>query len=310
MPPPDTVDALVNKEAFYRLAIAEGWPVPLTWSAGSEAELRGLLDQVSFPCILKPRLKNSAFRKQPLPKAFKPRSAAELIEMYRLVAPFEPEVIVSEWIEGPDDHVISCRGHWDREGKPVLRFVSQKLLQWPPELGGMVAMNQAPLEWWPDCIALADRIFERTRMYGIGALECKLRPDGRLAITEPTIGRTPMSHEIAPINGFDIAWACYCDVAFGVRVPEPVPTSPGIKLINPEGARMAAKESVSRGLLTGNQVRVLLAGPSRQVLWRREDPLPWIITTARQSAIRLAVAARRWIKGARPPAGVEGAGAN
>ncbi len=280
LPDRDTVDRLMNKGVFYALAQREGWPLPGSWPAASEDELRALIPNLPFPCILKPQLKNSLFRQQSVPKAFKPKTPEELLQVYRLVAQWEREVVISEWIEGRDDQLVSCRGYWDRDARPVLRFVARKLLQWPVELGNMAVVEPAPREWWAEAETITQRIFDVTGMHGIGAVEFKRRPDGRLAILEPCVGRTVYSHEVAPLNGFDIPWACYLDTAFGRRIETPSYPEQPVKLFDGPRARASARVYRERGLLTEADLAAIHAGRRADMLFRSDDPLPWMMDGA------------------------------
>ncbi|MEZ4455273.1 MAG: hypothetical protein R2882_01800 [Gemmatimonadales bacterium] len=276
LPPPSVVDLLMSKGLFSAMAKKEGWPLPLSWSFETEDELRAAIKDIPFPCILKPQVKTSLFRRQKLPKAFKPTTPDELIETYRLVAQFEPEVVVSEWIPGRDDQLVSCRGYWDADARPVMRFIGRKLLQWPVELGNMAVVEPAPPEWWAEAMDLTQRVFDQTGMHGIGAMEYKRRPDGRLVILEPCTSRTVYSHEVAPLNGFDLPWACFADMAFGIKVEQPGYPDQPLKLFDGIRAKKSAKVYLERGLLTAADLRAIRSGRKADMLFRWDDPLPWI----------------------------------
>ncbi|MEZ4655764.1 MAG: hypothetical protein R3E12_19805, partial [Candidatus Eisenbacteria bacterium] len=307
LPPPAVVDLLMNKAQFYARALERGWPVPRGFLCESETEIESVLNQVPFPVILKPQLRNSTYRKQRIAKGFRIENPTELREAYRTVARWEPEVIISEWIEGRDDQLYSCRGVWDRDGGPVVHHAARKLMQWPVQVGNMAALEIPAPEDWKEPLRIANEVFREVRMCGIGAMEFKRAPDGRFLILEPCVGRTVYSHEIGPLNGYDIPWAAYRFLATEPsdgassssdgqepppsrlsspeRVPQPPPARGSLRLIDGPRARKAAVEYVRRGIFTQEEVRQVLSSPHLDMTYRREDPWP---------SVRLSL--RRWVR--------------
>ena len=80
------------------------------------------LHDITYPCILKPAVKNSEFRKKSPRKAFKAYDARQLTEAYDLVSSWEPEVVVQEWIDGGDDRVAFGLGYWNARSQPLALF--------------------------------------------------------------------------------------------------------------------------------------------------------------------------------------------
>lgn len=298
LPDAPTVELLMNKRLFCERALQEGWPVPLTVRAGSLEELEQLAPEIPFPCILKPEVKNEAFRRQPIPKTFKLRNREELYSAYRRVAPFESEVVVSEFIPGPDTRLLSCRTYWNTRGEPQANFVVQKLLQWPVEIGIMALAGPCPDGLGGAVRELCTRIFRTVGYRGLGALEVKLRPDGSPVIMEPCVGRTVYSGEIAALNGIDLPAIAYFDMAFGRNVA-PEGALAGAPLRRPvkldDGPRSRRSRALYRklGLLDGRTCRALLAGPRRDMLWRLEDPLPGLTAIGRAVTRLVGVPLRR-----------------
>ena len=108
LPTEETVNLLMDKQLFTKIARQEGWPVPLTWFVNSRDELDRHLGEMVYPCILKPATKNSEFRSKSPKKAWKIFNAEELTRIYDMVAQWEAEVVIQEWIEGGDDRVAYC----------------------------------------------------------------------------------------------------------------------------------------------------------------------------------------------------------
>lgn len=299
LPDDSAVDLLMNKRLFCERARQEGWPTPLTVRARSLAELEQRAPEVPFPCILKPELKNEAFRRQPIPKTFKLENLDELRLAYRRVSPFEAEVVVSEFIPGPDTRLLSCRTYWSTRGEPLAHFLVQKLLQWPVEIGIMALAGPCPPGQGDAVRALCERVFRTVGYRGLGALEVKLRPDGSPVIMEPCVGRTVYSGEIAALNGIDLPAIAYFDMAFGENVAPPGalagrPLRAPVKLEDRPRSRMSQGAYQSLGLLDRRTCRQLRAGARREMLWRAEDPVPGIVSVRRAAGRLLAAPWRRW----------------
>jgi hypothetical protein len=133
------------------------------------------------------------------------------------------------------------------------------------------------MEWWDDAKRLTQQVFSRTGMFGIGAMEYKRRPDGRLTILEPCVARTVYSHEVAPLNGFDIPWVAYCDQAFGIRVPEPTEIPRRVKLVDGPRARQSLSVYRARGTYRPGELDALVRGNQVDMTWRWNDPLPQLM---------------------------------
>jgi predicted ATP-grasp superfamily ATP-dependent carboligase len=288
----------MNKRRFLERALREGWPMPRTILAGSLEELERLAPEVPFPCILKPELKNERFRRQPIPKTFKLENREQLFAAYRRVAEFEAQVIVSEFIPGPDTRLLSCRTCWSVKGEPLASFAVQKLLQWPAEIGIMALAGPCPAELRERVLSLCERIFRAVGFRGLGALEVKLRPDGSPAIMEPCVGRTVYSGEIAALNGIDLPAIAYFDLVFGENVAPDgallgAPLGTPVKLDDGPRSRKSSAAYRARGLLDAKQVRALRAGARRDMLWRADDPRPGLAALGHAAANTFARALRR-----------------
>ena len=215
LPSKEVVNLLMSKTKFLELAKSEKWPVPLTWEINNEDELLCSLREITFPCILKPQLKNGEFRKHSPRKAFKLYRQDELIRSYKMVAQWEREVIIQEWIEGRDDRIAFCLSYYDRNGNPKAVFPGRKLLQWPLECGNTVISE--PLknkELERSLVELTKMIWQTVRFKGLGSIEYKIRMNtNEPVIMEPTVGRTNYQNELAVINGCNIPALAYCDLA-------------------------------------------------------------------------------------------------
>jgi D-aspartate ligase len=273
LPSPDIVELLMSKTRFLETAREQGWPVPYTCVVESIDDLRREEHQIPYPCILKPAIKNSAFRAHAPAKAFVATTRSELFASYELVAQWEKEAVIQEWIEGGDDRIAYCLAYYDRAGHPLALFPGRKLRQRPMGCGNTAVAATAPDEWAGPILALSQSIFSTVGFKGLGSIEYKVRANGSLVIMEPTVGRTNWQSEIAVLNGTDIPAAAYFDhIGQAYRPPETAP--PRCKLIDGRADFNELRASLRGGRLPLSRWLADRSGRKRYMLWRCSDPAP------------------------------------
>jgi predicted ATP-grasp superfamily ATP-dependent carboligase len=245
------------------------------------------LDDMTYPCILKPAVKNTEFRSKSPRKAFKLYNAKQLLEAYDLVSAWVPEVVVQEWIGGGDDRVAFALGYWDAQSRNLALFPGRKLRQWPPECGDTALSEPAAPGWREKLIELTTNIFSVVGYRGLGSIEYKVSPDdGRFVITELTVGRTNYQNEVAVLNGVNLPAIAYHDGIGGSSELERLLTQPhrayrGIKLIDAAADRKSARFYIAQGQLTRWEWLKSRRGPKQDMLYRHSDPLPFLLTASR-----------------------------
>ena len=71
-------------------------------------------------------MKSEAFRREAPQLSFKVANQRELLQAYELIARWEKEVVIQEWIEGTEEKVGFCMGYSDRESIPRAMFAGRK----------------------------------------------------------------------------------------------------------------------------------------------------------------------------------------
>jgi predicted ATP-grasp superfamily ATP-dependent carboligase len=275
LPEHEVVLLLMNKKRFSDLCTARGWPIPATWSAASKDELMSTLAHIPYPCIVKPQVKNSAFRKHGPRKAFVASSERELIATYDMVSQWEKEVIVQEWIDGGDSRIAFCLTYHDREGQCLASFPGRKLRQWPVRCGNTAIAEPAPEEWRDDLVKLTQAIWKAVAFRGLGSIEYKMRPGTNApVIMEPTVGRTNYQNEVAVINGVNIPAVAYHDMIRENYRPS-VPVLRPVKLIDGAAELKAAMAYWRDGELRLLQWIKDRSGPKKYVILRANDLGPF-----------------------------------
>jgi D-aspartate ligase len=279
LPPPATVELMMSKTRFLELAQKEDWPMPVTVKVDNLEELHACLDTVPYPCILKPAIKNSEFRRNSPSKAFRISSEEELLKCYKTVAQWEPSVVIQEWIKGGEERIAFCLAYYNRNSEPLAMFAGRKLRQFPVDCGNTVIAAPAPNEWRDRITELSKIIFEKVKYQGLGSIEYKMREDGTPVIIEPTVGRTDWQSEVAVINGVNIPTVAFFDTA-GISNPPSLEKVAPHKLIDGRAHRRFLFQSIRHGKLPLRQWFAERQGRKHYMIWRTADPGPFLSATA------------------------------
>ena len=277
LPEKQVVDLLMSKIEFVTFAQRHGWSVPQTWMIESEDEIMSRLPEFVYPSILKPRLKNDAFRQNSPKKAFRVNSQQELLTAYEMVAAWEKEVVIQEWVGGTDERIGFCLSYCNREAVPLALFAGRKLIQWPVSFGNTAVSEPAPREWAELITPLTQDIWRTVGYKGLGSMEFKMRTGSNVpVIIEPTVGRTDFQSEVAVLNGVNIPVIAYCDLA---RLPLPPATDPvaSIKLVDGPSHWRAARVFIGQPReLGGGKWLKARSGPKKYMILRVEDYHPFL----------------------------------
>jgi D-aspartate ligase len=214
-PPLDVVETLLDKTRFHVWATEHGLPVPVTEVVTDEHELRAALAEMPFPVVLKPFERTAAW--QAVSMRDKVHRLGSVADLDRL--PFRPfdvadRFVVQEWIPGRDSDVWFCLTYRDRDGHEVASRVGRKLAQWPVDTGSTAVAVTAENE---DLAALTRKVFDSVGsdgagFVGTGSLEVRRSSrDGRLLITEPTVGRPNLQSGLATAAGTNLTAIAYRD---------------------------------------------------------------------------------------------------
>lgn len=207
LPSHAVVEALLDKFRFQAAAERLGFPVPRLARLSEQSDAAAL-DELRFPCVLKPTKKTPQYSER-FVKAYKVASARDALKLWTEMRTVIDDVIVQEWIEGGDSDVYFCLQYRPAGRAPSVSFAGRKTCQWPPLVGGTASCVPAP-EAATELISLTDRFFESAGCIGVCSMEYKRdTSDGNFYLVEPTIGRTDYQEEIAALNGVNIPAAAY-----------------------------------------------------------------------------------------------------
>ncbi|MGH3588217.1 MAG: hypothetical protein ACRDQ0_18075, partial [Pseudonocardia sp.] len=184
------VDRLLDKSVFHEWALAHGFPVPHTAIVTNPEQLRAALHEMTFPVVFKPVERTAQWQDfNRYGTAYRFDTADDLERL-----PFVPfaaldaadRFVVQEWIPGRDSDVYFCLTYRNRNGEELAAQVGRKITQWRIDTGNTALAVTHQDE---ELHKLTRRLLDTAGHVGFGALEVRRSTrDGRMLITEPTVG--------------------------------------------------------------------------------------------------------------------------
>lgn len=271
----DVVDTLMDKVRFASHANAAGLPVPRTEVLVSRSDAERAATSIGYPCVLKPPVKSPEWQRHTSAKGFPVSDIEEFLAVYDRVAPWSPQLLAQEWVEGGEDDLFSCNAYFDAHSRPLVTFVARKLRQWPPNVGTSASGEECRND---DVLQETIRLFSGVGFHGLAYLEMKRDTRiGRLFIIEPNVGRPTGRSAIAEAGGVELVYTAYCDAA---GLPLPAAREQryvGTKWLDLRRDTQAAALAYRRGELSLGEWTRSLRGHKAHAIWSRRDPLPFAV---------------------------------
>lgn len=280
LPTDDVLHKLIHKRGFQSVAERLGSPIPSLVHVRSPDELP-IIETLHYPVVVKPGEHNTEYGRQ-FKKAYRVENAAAGADLIRRILSVTPDVVVQEWIEGPDANIYFCLQYLDRRGCLAASFTGRKIRSWPPQVGGTASCVAAP-EVHQRLSAMTTQFFQATGVIGMASMEYKRDSRTRdFLMVEPTVGRTDYQEEVATLNGINLPHAAWCSE---LDLPPPAPAThsrPVVWRVQSENAQSAAAQGqqASQGYPHGSRVV--------DAFWRWSDPMPSVLQNLRRtrSALR------------------------
>lgn len=291
LPAPEVIETLMNKLNFYDYAKANGFPIPQTRYLNSVDDAEEAARELTFPCVLKPPMSASpAWEKNMKLKAYKLTSSSELLEFFKKSQEWAKNLIVQEWVEGPDSNLYSCNCYFNSRFEPLVTFVARKLRQWPPVTGESCLGEEVRDD---TVLAITMNLFRTAKLYGLGYVEIKRGINGKYYIIEPNIGRPTGRSPIAEAGGVELLYTMYCD-ALGLPLPEAREQKyTGVKWIDMRRDVQSALYHVREGDLTLKGWWQSVQGKKAHALFAWNDPGPFFGDLVRAARLYMVPDERR-----------------
>jgi len=283
-PSHDVVELLMDKARFAGHAAAQGLPVPRTEVLADRAEAKRVAGEIGYPCVLKPPSKGPSWLAHTSAKAITVHDAEELVAAYDEVAGWAPQLLVQEWVEGPETGLFSCNAYFGEGGRPLATFVARKVRQWPPRVGTSASGEECRNDEVRDATVA---LFGGLGFRGLAYLEMKrdVRTGG-LVIIEPNVGRPTGRSAIAEAGGVELLHTAYCDIAGlplpGAREQRYV----GAKWVDLRRDLQAALVARREGTLSlAGWAGWLRGGRKAHAIWSARDPKPFLVDLAQATGV-------------------------
>jgi len=275
LPRHETVERLMSKSAMTAWAERHGFRVPATIDVFKRQDLERALERLSFPCTLKPAVKDARWLAHTKEKAFKAADADALRALFETHGPFSDHMIAQEWIEGGESELYSCNCYFGRDGEPLVSFVARKIRQWPPETGTSALGVECRADTVRDETL---RLFRAADYRGLGYVEMKRdAARGEYFLIEPNVGRPTGRSAIAEAGGVELLYTMYCDLV-GLPLPEAREQRyRDAKWIYLRHDLQSAFWWWRRGELTLADWARSLRGPKSYAVFSASDPLPFLL---------------------------------
>jgi predicted ATP-grasp superfamily ATP-dependent carboligase len=273
LPPVDTVDTLLHKHGFQRVAEQLDSPIPPLVRVRALADLPAVAS-LRHPVAIKPGERHADYGRH-FKKAYRAENAAESAELIRRILPVMADIVVQEWIEGPDANIHFCLQYLAGDGQLAASFTGRKIRSWPPQVGGTASCIAAP-EAHAELSAITTRFFRAAGVVGMASMEYK-RDARSLAfrMVEPTVGRTDYQEEVATLNGVNLpyaAWRAELGLAPGPMTVRERPVAWRVRSEDMQSAAAQGQDS-AQGFPPGVSVA--------DAWWRWDDPMPYLVERSR-----------------------------
>lgn len=199
--------AMLNKVQTYELARRHGILAPRIIRLVDEQGLETALEQLEFPCVLKPDQSHLFARRGGAgAKVLVVNDASELRREFARFSALGVEMFVTEVIYGESDEFVSYYGYLDQAGETLVNFTKRKIRQCPPGFG-IGTYHETTRD--PEVAAAGLHFLQAVGLRGLGNIEFKRDArDGKLILIECN-PRFTLSNELARMAGVDLALLSY-----------------------------------------------------------------------------------------------------
>jgi len=203
LPDNDIVQTFMDKILFSEYAQKHDLSVLPSYRIRKGLSLDDQIQNIEYPCILKPAIKDSQWENHnPKDKVYKISNQAELIQKCRTIFEYIDECLVQGWMEGEDSNVYFCLMCYNAESQCIGAWSGRKIRQWPALTGSTASAE--PVE---NLFILKEsqRLFDCVQYKGLGSVEykyCQRRK--KYFIIEATVGRPDLQSRISVANGCNL----------------------------------------------------------------------------------------------------------
>jgi predicted ATP-grasp superfamily ATP-dependent carboligase len=213
-PTGDILHLIVNKARLASVADSVGIPVPRTMQVSSLEEILCRRDDLIFPAVLKPIYAYQwrvpeivcAVGKR---KGIKVGTIDELMDIYRRIVPYQKEILIQEFVQGPEDEFFIVGSYFNHNSECLGSYTAQKIVQFPSEIGLGCLLRSTRNE---EVRRLGNRLLKSIKFTGIAEIEFKKESktgEYRLIEINP---RHWDQHALGTACGVNLTYTAYLDL--------------------------------------------------------------------------------------------------
>jgi predicted ATP-grasp superfamily ATP-dependent carboligase len=213
MPPAEQLEMARDKSRTIKAARAAGVTVPRSWMPESPSDLDTIAQELSYPCVIKPRYSGLWTGVGPIARGTVryAKSASEFRTAYQEIHLRSPWPVVQELVSGTGIGVSAITEH----GTPLAIFAHRRVREMNPTGGpASLAESLAPSE---RLVRPAVNLLRAIGWHGVAMVEFKDPGDGRPPILMEINGRLWGSLPLAIAAGIDFPVLLACQ-ALGIAV--------------------------------------------------------------------------------------------
>lgn len=229
LPPPEVMEASVDKRKLYELAGQSGLCHATTFYPEHLDDVHRIKDELDYPVYIKPYFSHLwQVRFPDLGKGMKVLSPQELVSSFERIIPTGIQAMVQSIIVGPATNVRTVYMYVTKDGDLFAALTTRKIRQWPEDLGwGSMAESFHD----PEVAELGTRFFHDINYRGFGTIEFKRDDrDGQLKVTDLN-PRWVKPINLAIDSGIDFPLIHYLDLAGQTPAP-PGPFKEGVRWLD------------------------------------------------------------------------------
>jgi D-aspartate ligase len=291
-PPHEVLDLILNKARLAQVTQSLGLDTPRTLRITSLEALLNNRAELIFPAVLKPVYayqwrSPGMWQAVGRRKAIKVETFQELAAIYKRISLYQQEVLIQEWIHGPEDQFFILGAYFNRYSKCLGAYTAQKVLQFPPDFGLGCLVRTVKNE---DVRSQGIQLLKAVHFTGIAEVEFK--NDGRTGQYR-LIEINPRhwdQHTLGTACGINLSYLAYLDLCAQLEPPPMVQQQwEDLWWLRGEGLLRRLKEDLCRGNFKAlyKLVDVLAFRKKVYAVWDWRDPLPFLKAVTRGLSLRV-----------------------
>lgn len=270
IPDQTMIESVLDKRLTHRLAMEYNIPSPKTFFLEHTDQLEEAIENVTFPCILKPAF-SADYRKRMNKKAIIIHNENQLREKYNYYEQFG-EIMIQEFIPGDENCGYELGVFIDDDFKVKAAMTVQKLSQFPPVFGtGTLLISKRD----ESVISAGVSLLNSLKFKGLANVEFKKDPrDQQLKFIEIN-ARPWLWHSLSEPCGIDFAFLYYLSLTSN-HVPTKEGQKENIKWLFLVRDFLAYMKKRKKGVFTIKDWLQSISGEKVFALFSWKDIMPFI----------------------------------